>query len=128
MNQTIESLCVEWLDAKQAEADAKARRLKIEGRLASEVPCDHEEGSAVCIGGDYTVTVTRKLTRSVDTDALQENWQHLPENARKVFRWKADIDLRAMRAAQDMSPEAYAAAAQFITSKPAKPAIKVEPN
>ena len=126
MSKTIDALCAEWMKAKQAEYDAKARRLAIEEALAAAVPCESDEGSAVGIAGSYKVTVTRKMTRTVDTDALSAAWALLPENARKVFRWKADIDTRAMRAAQDMSPDDYASAAQFITAKPAKPAIKVE--
>lgn len=122
---TISELSAAWLTAKADEDSAKARRLEIEAAIVAAIP-GADEGTATEKTEAIKVSVTRKLTRSVDTEALQEHWSFLPAQAQAVFKWSADIDTRKLRAAQDMAPDAYAAAAQFITAKPSKPGVKVE--
>lgn len=122
---SLDTLSAAWLAAKADEDAARARRYEIEAQIVAMLP-GADEGTTTNKLDTVKVSVTRKLTRSVDTAALQEHWSFLPAQAQAVFKWSADIDTRKLRAAQDMAPDAYAAAAQFITAKPSKPGVKVE--
>lgn len=122
---TAEELAAAWLAAKADEDAAKARRYEIEAAIVAAIP-GGDESTASAKFDAVKVTVSRKLTRSVDSAALQAAWAQLPSQAQAIFKWAADIDIRKMRAAQEMAPEIYSAAAAFITTKPAKAAVKVE--
>lgn len=121
----LATLAAAHVQAKADEDAARARRYEIEAQIVALLP-GADEGTTTNKLDTVKVSVTRKLTRSVDTAALQERWSLLPAQAQAVFKWSADIDTRKLRAAQDMAPDAYAAAAQFITAKPSKPGVKVE--
>ena len=121
----LASLAAAWQQAKSDEEAARARRYEIEARIVQALPA-RDEGTSKAEDAGLRVSVTYKLTRSVDSAALREQWSLLPEKVQAVFRWSADIDTRKLRAAQDMAPDAYAEAARYITTRPAKPAVKVE--
>jgi hypothetical protein len=124
--QTIEDLAIEWLAAKAAETKAIERRRNIDAMLVDAMVIDGDEGTMSEKYPTLKVSVTKKLTRTVDTDALTAAWDHLPEKAREAFKWKADLDIKKMRAIQDVAPNLYAELAQFVTTKLASPAVKVE--
>ena len=46
--------------------------------------------------------------------------------AKRVFRWKPELDLRELRYVQQNEVELYGVIAQCITMKSAKPSITVE--
>lgn len=121
----LATLAAAHVQAKADEDAARARRYEIEAQIVALLP-GADEGTTTNKLDTVKVSVTRKMTRSVDTAALQERWSLLPAQAQSIFKWSADIDTRKLRAAQDMAPDAYAAAAQFITAKPSKPGVKVE--
>ena len=72
---------------------------------------------------EMRITVTHKLTRSADTDALRVHWGDLSQPARDCLRWLADIKLTELRRA---SPEVLHELSPYLTVKPAKPAVRVE--
>ncbi len=120
---TIEQLIAELRSIKAFEAKAKAERLVIEAKI--------ETLYAKPAGGEGThndeeFKIVWKLTRTVDTAAVQNCWDSLNANAQKAFRWKAEVDLSQLRALADLDPTAYAQAAQYITAKPAKPSIELK--
>lgn len=119
---TLNELAAAWRAAKAAEAAARDERLAIEEQMLALLP-KKDEGSVT--DADSGVTVSYKLTRTVDAEELQGAWHDLPEHAQRAFRWKADVDLKALRGLQEFDAEAYAAAARFITAKPAKPTINL---
>jgi len=53
-------------------------------------------------------------------------FEMLGANVQKAFRWKPDIDLRQLRALQELDAPAYAEAAKYFTSKPAKPSVTLK--
>jgi hypothetical protein len=108
--------------AKLTEATAKAERLRLEDLIEKQfTKPDGGEGTHT----DEEVKITWKINRTVDTTAVQAGWDNLTANAQKAFRWKADVDLTQLRALKDLDSAAYAQAAEFITSKPAKPSIEL---
>lgn len=122
-NATLAELSAAWLACKRAEDEAKAHRYEVEAQIAALMPGGDESTTAAKL--DFVkVTVTRKLTRSVDTPALQEHWSFLPPQAQAAFTWKADVSLSALR---KLDADAAAQVARFVTTKPAKAGVKVEP-
>ena len=120
---TISELATLLRKAKQAETDAKAERLRIEG-LIEEQFAKPESGEG--IHKDEEFSITWKLNRTVDTDRLSADFDDLPDNAQRAFRWKAEVNLAYLRSLSEIDPTAYNKAAVFITSKPAKPSIELK--
>jgi hypothetical protein len=120
---TISELAAQLRKAKQAEADAKAERLRIEGLITEQfAKPESNEGTH----NDEEFTITWKLNRTVNTDHLAADYDDLPTNAKNAFRWKADVNLAYLRSLSEIDPAAYNKAAVFITSKPAKPSIELK--
>lgn len=120
---TISELATLLRKAKQAETDAKAERLRIEG-LITEQFAKPENGEGTHQDEDFTITW--KLNRTVNTDQLATDYDDLPTNAQKAFRWKAEVNVAYLRSLSEIDPTAYHKAAVFITSKPAKPSIELK--
>lgn len=109
--------------AKLAEATAKAERLRLEELIEKQfTKPDGGEGTHT----DEEVKITWKINRTVDTAKVQDNWGMLSNNAQSAFRWKAEVDLTHLRSLKDLDSAAYAQAAEYITSKPAKPTIELK--
>ena len=108
--------------AKVAENEAKEVRTGLETAILELCPTVEAEGIMKLEG----FTITTKMTRAVDTEALQDAWGSLPANAKKAFKWKAEIDLKNYRAIQEMDTESFTTLAKFVTSKPAKPTITIK--
>ena len=120
---TISELTTQLRKAKQAENEAKAERLRIEGLITEQfAKPESNEGTH----NDEDFTITWKLNRTVDTDRLAADYDDLPTNAKNAFRWKAEVNLAYLRALSEIEPAAYNKAAVFITSKPAKPSIELK--
>jgi hypothetical protein len=108
--------------AKFAEATAKAERLRLEELIEKQfTKPDGGEGTHT----DEEVKITWKINRTVDTAKVQAAWANMNKSAQSAFRWKAEVDLAHLRAIKDLDSAAYAQAAEFITSKPAKPSIEI---
>jgi hypothetical protein len=122
----LNALSDAWLAAKAEEQAANARRLDIERAITALVSAPPEEGSYKLESERVKVTVAYKLTRTVDGEALRAAWGDLPENVQSAFRWKAEADVKKLRAMQELTPALYAQACAFVTAKPAKPSVSVE--
>ena len=125
MKKSIEKLSQEWLDAKNAEVIALGKRREIEEEIISQVQT-RDEGTTSENIGDLKLSVTFKMDRKVDANAVQEAWNVLPPLVQEAFIWKPDLVLRHARAIESANPEAYKVLAKFITIKPARPSVKVE--
>ena len=123
----LPKLITDWIAAKDAERAANQMRIDIEKQMTQLLPIDGAEGSARAEANGYAVRVSYKVSRSVDTAALQEMWDRLDERAKKAFAWKAEVRTTELRALQDMLPEVYKTVATAIETKPAKPSVTVEP-
>jgi hypothetical protein len=120
---TISELAAQLRMAKQAENEAKAERLRIEGLITEQfAKPESNEGTH----NDEEFTITWKLNRTVNTDQLATDYDDLPTNAQKAFRWKAEVNLAYLRSLAEIDPAAYNKAAVFVTSKPAKPSIELK--
>ena len=120
---TISELAAQLRQAKANEDHAKQERLRIEGLIEAQfAKPESNEGTH----NDEEFTITWKLNRTVNTDQLAADYEDLPANAQKAFRWKAEVNLAYLRSLSEIDPAAYNSAAVFITSKPAKPSIELK--
>lgn len=119
---TIDTLAAAWVIAKASEDRVKAERYEIEKAMLGLLPVK-EEGTVSSEAAGMNITASYKLTRKADTLALRQCWLELSKEAQDCFKWSADVSLTEIRRA---SESAQAEAAQFITTSPAKPSIKIE--
>ena len=117
----IEALAKDLMELKDFEAQYKALRIKREEELARAI-ATKDEGTDKLQAGAYRITVTSKLTRELDYEAYLAIESSLPEGI-KCVDLKPSLDLKKLRA-MDMVRPGFSA--QFITTKPAKAAVKVE--
>jgi hypothetical protein len=121
---TIEQLIAARLAAKRAEDAAIQARREIDEQITNLLrPADRLEGTVSEKAGEYKVSVTYKLTRSVSTEDLQKAWDKLTAEQQGAFKWKADVSVAALRKLDD---KAQLGVSKFITSKPASPTITIE--
>ena len=109
--------------AKDNETVAKNERLRLEGLIEAQFA---KPANGEGTHNDEEFKITWKINRTVDTAKVQVSWDSMNTNAQKAFRWKAEVDLTQLRALADLDPGAYAQAAAYITSKPAKPTIELK--
>ena len=115
------------IQAKAAEQQANHARLVAELEVLDLLGELDGEGTTKFEAGDYKLTVRTSMTRNVDKDVLAQIAPNIPEAiAKRVFRWKPELDLRELRYVQSNEIELYGLIAQAITMKPAKPSITVE--
>lgn len=121
---SISELIAARIAAKRVEDEAVAERRRIDGVIADLLKdANKPEGSISQKADGYKVTVTYKIDRKVDTDKLQAAWPKLSAAAAQAFKWKADVMVSELRKLEGIDA---AAAAVFVTSKPASPSLTIE--
>lgn len=121
---TLDQLIAARLAAKREEDAAVQARREIDEQIANLLrPSDKIEGTVSEKTGQYKISVTYKLTRSVATEDLQKVWDKLTAEQQGAFKWKADVSVAALRKLDDKSQLALS---KLITSKPASPSITIE--
>lgn len=120
MNSQLAALAAQLRASKAAEAAAREARIAIEEQILAHFTApDGGEGTL----NDGELRVEWKLTRKADTATLQDDWMELTPEVQATFKWKADVDLRRLRA---LEGDARSTAAKYFTTTPAKPAITLK--
>lgn len=115
------------IQAKAAEQVANHARLVAELEVLDLLGELDGEGTTKFEAGDYKLTVRTSMTRNIDRDVLCQIAPNIPEViAKRLFRWKPELDLKELRYLQSNEVDLYGIVAQAITMKPAKPSITVE--
>lgn len=109
-------------DAKDAEQAAKEIRLQRESELIEAIGNDKVEGSKMEITDRFKVSVSNKLTRTVDLAEYEMLRSDLPEGIQFV-EYKPQINMKKFRALEAVDP---VLAARLVTSKPSKPSITIK--
>lgn len=122
--EKVKALSRSWLEAKQNEASWREARIALEDSIL-EITGARPEGSETHTAGEFKVTVTGKMTRTLDADLWESIKDSIPENLRPVT-YKPSLDLKGLRYLQNNEPEIYAIAAKAIEMKPAKTAITIK--
>lgn len=119
---TLAHVLTAWMQAKEDEQKAIQHRRDLDKIIQDMLPYK-DEGSVTQKEGDFKVSVTYKLTRSVDSDRLGKGWYGLTQSAKNAFKWKAEIATANFRALTASDLEAIA---DYVTTKPASPSVTVE--
>lgn len=122
---TLDLLAAQYAEAKQVEEEAIASRRAI-GKLIEDALPGPDEGSVNARLPAFKVSVTRKVTRKVDSDALGKAWEFISENVQNTFKWEASINTKHLRALQELSAADLELANKYYTTKPASSTITVE--
>ena len=123
----IEQLAERIAELKAAEQAANTARLEAEKQLLARLGEMDAEGTSKFEAGQYQITVRCSVTRSVDREALDRIAAQIPEAiAKRLFRWKPELDTKELRYLQANEVELYGVLAQAITIKAAKPSIAIE--
>lgn len=86
-----------------------------------------EEGSQSFHTDRYKVGTTAGFTRTLDQSEVRRLADVLPEDTyANVFDWKPSLNLRNYRSLKELAPNLATYVDQAITTKPNKPAVKVE--
>ena len=118
----MQDLIAAYLIAKQSEEAAKQARLVAESRLVEAIGNDKPEGAKSIQTATHKITVSNKVTRSLDYPAYQSIENTLPEGLRFVD-YKPEINITKLRHVEAVDPAIIAAC---ITMKPAKPSVSVK--
>ena len=126
MSQELDDLARQWSDAKQDEAIAVAKRRTVEDRLVEllAIPEGKEGTTSSTTEQGFAIKVVGRLNRKVDSDKLQELaiaaglTEHLPS----LFRWSADINAAAWKAAAQTITAPLLGA---ITTTPGRPSFTI---
>ena len=124
--QSVDGLVVDWIDAKRDEDAANKRRVQIEAMLIDALG-EPEEGSATHELADGSkLTITSKITRTVDEEAWLRVAPMVPEALRPIQFAQVEVaklDVKGLRWLAEHQPSVYAIVAQAITAKKAKSSI-----
>jgi len=122
----IDALVVQWVEQKRMEEQANKRRVEIEAQIIAALG-EPDEGSATheLVDGSK-LTITSKITRTVDEAAWRSIMADIPEHLRPIsFAEKAVLDLKGLRWLMENEPRMYNRVAAAVTAKKAKSAISV---
>lgn len=123
----LDELVVQWVDAKRAEEVANKRRVDLEAPILALTlePVEGSETHELVDGSKLTVTA--KITRTVDESAWRSIMADIPEQLRPiVFVEVAKLDLKSLRWLMENEPRVYARVAGAITAKRAKTALTLK--
>ena len=126
MNATMNlaTLKAAWQNLKEAENSAKSARLEIETAILAHFPSNKLEGTET--DKEAGITVSFKVSRKVDTAALQADWDKLDKNAQAAFKWSADVETKTFKAIADLDPVTHSTVCAYITTTPNKPSISIK--
>ena len=122
--KSLYQLSEQWLSLKESERIAQEARYLIEEEIAELLP-GPDEGTESTEDSGLKISVTRKLTRSIDMDSYEEVKDLIPKGLSPV-KFKADLDLKKYRAIEEANPDLFKVCQKFVSVKPAKVSIKVE--
>ena len=123
----LERAAERLIQAKAAEIQAQQQRLVAELEVLDLLGEIDGEGTTKVEAGAYKLTVRTSMNRTIDRDELCQIANEIPEPiAKRLFRWKPELDLKELRFIQSNEPQLYGIVAQAITMKSAKPSITVE--
>ena len=123
---SIDTLAAALEAAKIAEARARDARIEAETALLAVLP-EKDEGSVTERGDSFKVTARYGVNRTIDAPALESVRAQVPAALfDQAFEYAPKIKLPGLRYLMNNEAETYEILAQAITSKPSKPAIKVE--
>lgn len=128
MTISLSDLSGAWIAAKESERLAVECRRRIEDEMVTKLEMNTDlDGSNTSHAEDFTIKVTCRIDRKVDSDMLQElaTENGLSEHLAALFRWKPDLNMTAWKSADESITGPLAKA---ITAKPGRPSFTITRN
>jgi len=122
----IEKLASDWVTYKFAESVAVDARRECEDAMVEFYGFNPQyEGTQNFEAGDLKVKVVSKMSRTVDSDKLQEIAAEngLSDELPRLFRWKADINSAAWKTATEQMRDVLSGA---INTKSGRPTFSID--
>lgn len=120
-----EALAAQWIAAKNAENEAKDRRLRIEEQLIQAVEVKEEGSTTNLLKNGMKVVTKGGYTYKADVQKLLALTASWPE---KPVKTKVEADESFLKAVRHDRPDLWAVIAPAITLKPSKVYITIEEN
>ena len=115
-----------WLEAKEAENQAKKRRMEIEDKISLRLELDDQKEQTKTHNFDgYKVKIQQRLNRSIDSERLIEiaTYEGILEKVQELFRIKYEVNKKAWESTDDAVTNLLVEA---ITVKPGRPSYAIE--
>lgn len=122
---SYETLCQQWVQAKESERMAIEVRRQVEDELKSMLSIPEAfEGTSNNDFDGYKIKVVGRMTRKVDSEKLQELAAEngLTEHLSSLFRWKAEIASKSWESADE---SITAPLMDAITTTPSRPTFTI---
>ena len=120
---------IQQLATRRIELDRALDEIKTQIKETDEELIDrvthHAEGSHTVHAGNFKITTTASMRRTVDPEAWQEIRDDVPPELHKVIRAKLALDVRLYKQLEQMRPDVFAVLAECVTTKPGSIAVKV---
>jgi len=125
VSKNLIELCHGWELAKLRESEAREARVELEAQI-SELVGQKTEGTVSTRAGDYKVSVTYRINRSVDEKKWAEVAPLLPENvANHLLRYKPSLVMKGFRYLEENKPDLFKLVSKAVTEKPSKPTVTI---
>ena len=111
--------------AKQAESEAKAKRIELEEELIA-VLGSKEEGQEKHAVGDYKITIEGKLIRRIDWKAFDAHVASKIPASMHPVRMVREVDVTGVKYLANNEPQLYRLLSSALTVVPAKTYVKIE--
>lgn len=108
----------EWLEMSEELHTLKRRELALRNEL---IVTDKLEGSTTTHPTGYKVTVTARLTRTIDRPVLEAIWDELTDTEKECIDYKPSLVLANYRSIEESGGKLMEA----VTVKPAQASLKV---
>ena len=118
-----EALAAQWIAAKNAENEAKDKRLEIERQLIEVVEVKEEGSTTNTLKNGVKVVTKGGYTYKADVQKLLALTASWPE---KPVKTKVEADEAFLKAVRHDRPDLWAVIAEAVTLKPAKVYITIE--
>jgi hypothetical protein len=122
----VAAIAEAWTYAKKRETEAVNHRRALEDQLTKALGIAEDAEGVVSRKEDgFVIKATCRLTRKIDTDALQNAAASagLTEHLGSLFRWKPEINMKEWKAA---APEITGPLAGAITTTAGRPSYSIE--
>ena len=124
MQNPIVRLCMTLEKEREILKAQTARVSELESQLVALVGVKDEGSFSVALD-DFKVTTTGRVTRSVEPGCFDIRDRIGKDLFDRLFTFKPSLNVKAFKALREANPVAYRVACEVVTSKPAKPGIKV---
>ena len=115
MGEIIDDLAVTLANARKAEQDAREARIAAEEAIIAQVQLGESERKTLKTDNGLKLTVQTGLNYKLDSGYL-EMMDCVPVKRTE----KVEIDVKAYEGLRESDPRAFAAASQYVTTKPKK--------